>query len=163
MTKKLSIVLLLAFTISCNTLLANYENYKIAVYIDNSESQYDNFYKEIIESVLIENGLNVFNRDISIDEIIKEGHEDSLNNDVYSDLKKESITHIALLSIREINKKYICIISIKNISTYETENSASEIFDNLNIENISNLSSQLCNKITGNNNYYYNTTTYYTY
>lgn len=128
----------------------DYKNYRISIRPFNFDPNYDTYIEEIIESVLTDNGLNVFNRDKNIDKIMLEEQENiKINNPDAQSINKSLITHVVSGNIMKLEDKYICSISIKNINTYEPEKSVTKVLNNLSYDNISALALNLYRKITG--------------
>ncbi|WP_028329886.1 hypothetical protein [Brachyspira alvinipulli] len=155
MIKKISTLSILFLMFFVNSLLANtndYKNYKIAIRPLNFDPNYDTYIEEIIVSVLTDNGLNVFNRNKKIDEIIDNEYKDiNENNPEAKSIDKSIITHVVSGNIIELNGQYICSLSIKNIGTYKSEKSVTKVLYDLSYDNVVRLASSLYEEITGYN------------
>ena len=146
----LSILFLMLFVSSLSANVNDYKNYRISIRPFNFDPNYDTYIEEIIESVLTDNGLNVFNRDKNIDKMMLEEQENiKLNNPDAQSITKSLITHVVSGNIMKLEDKYICSISIKNINTYEPEKSVTKVLNDLSYDNIVKLSLDLYEKITG--------------
>ncbi|AEM21737.1 hypothetical protein Bint_1114 [Brachyspira intermedia PWS/A] len=146
----LSILFLMLFVSSLSANVNDYKNYRISIRPFNFDPNYDTYIEEIIESVLTDNGLNVFNRDKNIDKMMLEEQENiKINNPDAQSINKSLITHVVSGNIMKLEDKYICSISIKNINTYEPEKSVTKVLNDLSYNNIVKLSLDLYEKITG--------------